>query len=68
MRIIPRFKWTARKAGGLFVGLRYSFPCTLIEMNPATEAEVRLTQVWLSIGFGPCTLHLDFQYNFRKAD
>lgn len=68
MRIIPHFKWNARKAGGLFVGLKYSFPCTMIEMDPATEGEVRLTQVWLSIGFGLFTVHIDFQYNFRKPE
>lgn len=66
MKITPRFNWTARRAGGLFVGLRYSFPCSMIETED--DADVRFTQVWLSIGFGPFTLHLDFSYNFRKAE
>lgn len=68
MRVTPRFSWTARKAGGLFLGLRLSFPCSVYEPGkPGEEDAVRFTQMWLSIGFVLFTLHLDFNYHFRPV-
>lgn len=64
MRIIPRFRWHARNAGGIFVGVRYSFGCSIYEPGDKEEA-VRFTQSWLSIGLGPCTVCLTLDYNFR---
>lgn len=68
MRITSRFKWHARTAGGLFVGLRYSYPVSIYEPanDAADEEAVSYTQVWLSIGLGPCTICLTLDYNFKQ--
>lgn len=29
MRVEPHIRWNARRAGGLFLGVRYSFPCSV---------------------------------------
>lgn len=48
------WQWHARRAGGLCLGLRYHFPCSIVE-----DDETRWTQVSLSIGLICATLHLD---------
>lgn len=65
MRIVPHFKWHARSAGGIFVGLRYSFPCSIYEPGEDGKTAVKFTQAWLSIGLGPCTVCLTLDYAFR---
>lgn len=39
MKIYPRVLWTARRAGGLFFGLRFSFPVRCI-MDDGVEADI----------------------------
>lgn len=54
VRLRPWWQWHCRRAGGLFVGLRYNFPCSIVD-----DDESRWTQVSLSVGLICATLHLD---------
>jgi hypothetical protein len=54
VRLRPWWQWHCRRAGGLFVGLRYHFPCSIVD-----DDESRWTQVSLSVGLLCATLHLD---------
>ena len=54
VRLRPWWQWHCRHAGGLFVGVRYRFPCSIVD-----DDERRWTQVSLSVGLLCATLHLD---------
>ena len=45
-RFVVRVRWHARKAGGLFIGLRVSFPVSILfdngEVRPAWQVNVGL--------------------------
>jgi hypothetical protein len=60
VRLRPWWQWHCRRAGGLFVGLRYHFPCSIVD-----DDESRWTQVSLSVGLLCATLHLDL--HLRQA-
>jgi hypothetical protein len=55
-RIMVRFKWHCRRAGGLFLGLRIHFPCQVVYDN----GEVRMT-TYSSFGFLFATLEIEFR-------
>jgi hypothetical protein len=55
-RFVVRVRWNARKAGGLFLGLRVSFPVSIIYNN----GEVRST--WnVNVGLLVVTVSLEFR-------
>ena len=60
VRLRPWWQWHCRRAGGLFLGLRYHFPCSIVD-----DDESRWTQVSLSVGLLCATLHLDL--HLRQA-
>jgi hypothetical protein len=74
MKVTPSWTWDARSAGGVFVGVRWSFPTRCVD-----SPKVRLVpcsfgvyEVWgpwrgfwvsgLSIGFGLFRFHLNFEW------
>jgi len=55
-RFVVRVRWHARKAGGLFVGIRVSFPASILFDN----GEVRPT--WqVSVGLLVATVDMEFR-------
>lgn len=62
MKIRPTVKWTCRNSGGIFFGVRYHFPISVVEFDSDFRATVRQ----LSIGFGPFTVQFDLLTDFKK--
>ena len=50
MRIEPHIRWTARRAGGLFLGVRYSFPCSVCG-ELSKDGALHFTLQTLQLGF-----------------
>ena len=55
-RFVVRVRWHARKAGGLFVGLRVSFPASVLFDN----GEVRPT-MQVNVGLLVATVDMEFR-------
>ena len=54
-RFVVRVRWHARKAGGLFVGIRFSFPVSILfdngEVRPTLQVNVGLLVATVDIEF-----------------
>ncbi len=66
MKIRPSARWTARRAGGLFLGLRIHFFAGLCD--PSQCPMIHWRRVGAAIGFGPFTINLDFDWGHHTED
>lgn len=66
MKIQPAFKLTARRAGGLFLGLRLHFPCSLVEYDRSPAVHWR--RIDISVGLIFWTLYTSIDYGHHTQD
>ena len=66
MKITPSCRWTARRAGGLFFGLRYDFVMSLRGVDTFPVLHWKLST--LSIGFIFFQINLDFEWGHHTED
>jgi len=62
MKVKPEIKWTARPAGGLFLGLRYHFAVGLFSDNWSAHFQQRT----LSVGFIFFTVTFNIETKHRN--
>jgi len=75
MRIkISDFQLVARRAGGLFIGVRLHFPINIVDIDcgePAIDDHVptnmRYTMMWANIGLLFWQFSVEFHYNIRPV-
>ncbi len=66
MKVDRRLVKTCRLGGGLFLGVRFEFPCGLCACT--FHPVIHWRQSTLSIGLLTHTLYLDFMWNFHTRE
>lgn len=64
MRVAVRFRWHARKAGGLFLGLRVSFPVRVL-YGVDTFGGIEADYFPVQLGLLVMSIEADFFYRFK---
>jgi hypothetical protein len=66
MKIYGKLKWHARKAGGLFLGMRVSFPCMVL-FEVGNEGATEAWYLPVRLGLLVATVEVDFFYGIAPA-
>ena len=68
MKIIPSIQRTARRHGGLSIGLRIHFPCHIVDTTSADLWETHYDCITVLIGLIFWQIDIDLNYNYRQIN
>lgn len=58
--------WHCRRAGGLFLGLRLHFPCSVCPAAEPNNSQYQYHVIVLRLGLLLATVNVEFKYNHVK--